>query len=649
MKPVRAGLASLAAVSAALGLLAVVQTGGTASGADSTIEVQISGVNGVPDDADAAVLNVAVARATEVGFVTIWSCDDDMPTASSLNYEPGPAVSNSTIVELSDEGAVCIYRSSDAELIVDVNGVFPEGSSFDGNNPYRLLDTRDSRPIGAGETISVQVAGEGPIAGSARTATLNLTAVRPADRGHIIAWPCDQDRPTASILNYEAGSNIANSAELALAADGTLCLYASSRTDLLVDANGVITGAGLDGYVPLRVLDTRSGQANGAGETHVLDVADAAGIGNNSSVVLNIAAAQASSSGFVVAWPCGQDMPTASILNYSAGEPISNATVLGLGEGGTICLSTSTSVHLIVDLNGVIPNSSGVDTFSPTRVLDTRPAGGSGGSGGGGGGDDSGGGPDVSGTQFAATFDGNTGLDDFDWGVYHRDTDLVDQTSWSADHDTDCGSPDSQRTINRNSSTGWRYLCRDHVMTSIGDTSGYSTGWFAPTRSFSNARTVSWDVNVTDLKGRQWWEVMVVPSSFSTGIADCPQCAAAPWMNDTAGLPTYPNGSVVVANGPFGGDIRIHVDGNDMKVQDHTHMCDLDREGCESKAIRRTFSITDNGDGSLTIQYGNAATYRVPGSLPDRFDVILKDHNYTPNKDGDPVGYTWHWDNIIVR
>ena len=120
-------------------------------------------------------------------------------------------------------------------------------------------------------------------------------------------------------------------------------------------------------------------------------------------------------------------------------------------------------------------------------------------------------------------------------------------------------------------------------------------------------------------------------------------------MSDTAGLPTYPNGSVVVANGPFGGDIRIHVDGNDMKVQDHTHMCDLDREGCESKAIRRTFSITDNGDGSLTIQYGNAATYRVPGSLPDRFDVILKDHNYTPNKDGDPVGYTWHWDNIIVR
>ena len=57
-------------------------------------------------------------------------------------------------------------------------------------------------------------------------------------------------------------------------------------------------------------------------------------------------------------------------------------------------------------------------------------------------------------------------------------------------------------------------------MTSIGDTSGYSTGWFAPTRSFSNARTVSWDVNVTDLKGRQWWEVMVVPSSFSPGIAD---------------------------------------------------------------------------------------------------------------------------------
>ena len=30
------------------------------------------------------------------------------------------------------------------------------------------------------------------------------------------------------------------------------------------------------------------------------------------------------------------------------------------------------------------------------------------------------------------------------------------------------------------------------------------------------------------------------------------------------------------------------------------------------------------------------------------FEVYFKDHNYTPDKDDVPVGYTWHWDNIRI-
>ena len=45
-------------------------------------------------------------------------------------------------------------------------------------------------------------------------------------------------------------------------------------------------------------------------------------------------------------------------------------------------------------------------------------------------------------------------------------------------------------------------MCRDHLMTSIGDTAGYSTGWFSPKQTFTNATKVSWDVNITNLLGR---------------------------------------------------------------------------------------------------------------------------------------------------
>ena len=79
-------------------------------------------------------------------------------------------------------------------------------------------------------------------------------------------------------------------------------------------------------------------------------------------------------------------------------------------------------------------------------------------------------------------------------------------------------------------------------------------------------------------------------------------------------------------------------------------MHQLDPEGAASKAIRRPFSVTDNRNGTLTVNYGGFATYTVPGSFPaGEFRVVFKDHNYTPDKELIPVGHTWHWDNIVIK
>jgi hypothetical protein len=249
-----------------------------------------------------------------------------------------------------------------------------------------------------------------------------------------------------------------------------------------------------------------------------------------------------------------------------------------------------------------------------------------------------------------ATFDGNRGLELFDYGIYHRDEFLQATTQWTGDHDHNCGSPDTQRTVSRSDPSSSFYMCRDHMMTSIGDTSGYSTGWFTPKQTFSTATTVSWDVNLTDLKARQWWEVSIVPSSFRSGVASCPQCSVMDFVADPAGLPVYPRGSVVVGKGPFGNDIKVSTNGVDRQVAQYTSVCQFDPEACKSKAIRRTFSITDNRNGTVTVNFGGFKTFTVQGSFPPGgFNVVFKDHNYTPDKDGAPVGYTWHWDNIIVR
>ena len=269
------------------------------------------------------------------------------------------------------------------------------------------------------------------------------------------------------------------------------------------------------------------------------------------------------------------------------------------------------------------------------------------------------------GPGFSEQFDGDTGLDRFRIGVYHRnlgaqevggepevwgDGNALHGGVWTGDHDGDCGPPDTQRELRSDWSNGRAefnvdqlvFACRDHVMTSMGDVDGYSIVWFSPRTEFSRAtvRTVAWDVNVTDLGGRQWWEVSIVPAGTEF-------LATVDWLAGTANIGTYHPDAIVVGNGPFGGDVSIVVDGEDRSDR-WASVCGLDPEGCDSKMIRRRFAVTDNRDGTITVDYGGLFTQTLAGALPERFEVYFKDHNYTPDKDEVPVGHTWHWDNLFI-
>jgi hypothetical protein len=251
-----------------------------------------------------------------------------------------------------------------------------------------------------------------------------------------------------------------------------------------------------------------------------------------------------------------------------------------------------------------------------------------------------------SGDGFVEDFTDNVGLDRFRNGVFHRDDEVVATTEWTGDHDDRCGPPDTtSRLILRDEPASSFYMCRDHLMTSVGDTSGYSIAWFTPDRTFDAGThtTVSFDVNITDLGARQWWEVSIIP-------VGSPYLATVGWVAEVAHIDAYDDASVVVGSGPYGNDGNIVTDGESHDPLGEEHVCGefpADPEACASKAIRRTFTITDNLDGTLTFGFlGDQYTY--PGHFPEQFEVYFKDHNYTPDKDGAPIGHTWHWDNIVV-
>jgi hypothetical protein len=274
---------------------------------------------------------------------------------------------------------------------------------------------------------------------------------------------------------------------------------------------------------------------------------------------------------------------------------------------------------------------------------------------------------------FLEDFTGDTGINTLTTGVWHRainEGQPLPGYSWNADHadhgNGHCGSPFTDRPVSATdgapNNEQMVFLCRSvdgdpakaHLMTTMADADGYSVVWFKPNMTFTDAahNTVSWDVNVTDLGGRQWWEVAIVPVS-------APDVTAHRDVADIPNLPVYPNGSVVVGNGPFGGEFNIWA-ANDQRVYDNT-LCfrpdrpsSIDPVGCADRAKRRAFTVTDNDNGTVTVTMNietETKTWTVAGDFPDEFKVVMKSHVYTPSKDYagiDPIRFTWHWDNIAV-
>jgi hypothetical protein len=119
------------------------RTGG-AVGAGRTLEVQVTGLAGVPSSADAVALNMTVVNAAAPGFATVYPCGQPRPEASNLNYAAGQTVPNLVLARPGANGRVCVYTYATIDLLADVSGFFPAGSGFTPIvNPTRILDTRN--------------------------------------------------------------------------------------------------------------------------------------------------------------------------------------------------------------------------------------------------------------------------------------------------------------------------------------------------------------------------------------------------------------------------------------------------------------------------------------------------------------------------
>ncbi|MEV4614363.1 right-handed parallel beta-helix repeat-containing protein [Kitasatospora sp. NPDC049258] len=269
------------------------------------------------------------------------------------------------------------------------------GSQYTAYGPKRLLDSRDGTGVPAqGQiapygTVRLKVGGSDTIPATATAAVLNVTVTGPAADGHITAYPEGGQRPTTSNVNYRAGQTVPNLVIVPIGTDGYVDLYNGGwgKVDLIADITGYFTPAQASGYSPVgprRLVDTRNGtgaprgQVPGRNSIPVQIAGADPGLpsGGIAAVALNVTVTEPRQDGHLIVYPSGQSVPTASNVNFSAGQTIANAVVVPVGADGKIRVFNGAwgGADVIVDVVGYYStNEAGAFMpVDPERLLDTR-------------------------------------------------------------------------------------------------------------------------------------------------------------------------------------------------------------------------------------------------------------------------------------
>jgi hypothetical protein len=324
----------------------------------------------IPTSALAYSLNVAVVPQGPLGFLTIWPAGGTQPLVATLNSD-GRVKSNAAIVNAGNNGAISVFATNTTDLVLDINGYFVPATNnsalaFYPVTPCRIADTRLANgPLG-GPFLTGQVPRTFPILssscgvpGTAQAYSLNFAAVPHGPLGFLTAWPTGQAQPFVASLNAPTGTVTANAAIVPAGTSGSIDIFATNNTDLVIDINGYFAPAGagglsLYGVPPCRVLDTRlpAGTPPFSGTMNVNVTASGCGTpASASAFVFNATVVPSGGLGFLTLWPQGTTQPSVASLNALDGAVTGNMAIVPTNNGSISAFATNTT-HLVLDIFG---------------------------------------------------------------------------------------------------------------------------------------------------------------------------------------------------------------------------------------------------------------------------------------------------------
>ncbi|MBS1824225.1 MAG: SBBP repeat-containing protein [Acidobacteria bacterium] len=255
-------------------------------------------------------------------------------------------------------------------------------------SPCRILDTRPESgfptPFGApamdaGATREIPVPqGACGIPLGAAAYAVNITVIPLEPLGYLTAFPTGQPIPPTSTLNAAHGRITSNGTIAKAGTNGSISIYATNRTHVIVDITGYFTPSAVPplSAFPMpncSVLDTRQGTPLVPGQVRLVNPL------STCFVPPEVKAAMITVTAFPrgpLAWLSlsGVAPPTTSILNSPQGEVRSTTAIVAV-NGSTFPIQASDSTDVTIDVMAYFTTATPTFSFNavtPCRALDTR-------------------------------------------------------------------------------------------------------------------------------------------------------------------------------------------------------------------------------------------------------------------------------------
>lgn len=270
--------------------------------------------------------------------------------------------------------------------------------------PLRLCDTRPAFNFGytspSSKITRIKIAGQTvsgvTVPANATAAVFTLVGINRSSSGNYLsAFPTGTSWPGTSTLNMATLNAVVPNLVTVKLGGGSVDILSDQSSDIILDLAGVYVpsestekAGRYQDFAPRRVLDTRNAASKpGRNSTVRVDLTGLIGSGgldaDAAAASVNLTAAQVTGSGYLTAYPFGEEIPETSSLNVIQGQNRAIGAMVKLGRDANNRLGFNVFIqsgsHLLVDVNGFITGDSATRSsgglfvpLDPVRLMDTR-------------------------------------------------------------------------------------------------------------------------------------------------------------------------------------------------------------------------------------------------------------------------------------